>query len=125
MGDRGNIVVRSSQNNTDDVWFYTHWSGSEIGEVVQRALAKKWRWGDTSYLARIIFDELTDGNHGDESGFGISTQIQDNSHPILVVDDDKQRVFTVPANMLVSGRIPSDYDPIAPQSYEQFISQME
>jgi hypothetical protein len=122
MGDRGNIVIRSSQNNRDDVWFYTHWSGSEIGQTVAQALAKKWRWGDSTYLARIIFDELTSGSHGEETGFGISTCLQDNEHPIIVVDDEKQWVFLIHEKQLVDGRIPNDFKPLKPKSYEDFVA---
>ena len=49
MGERGNIVVRALQDWRDDLWFYTHWSGSDIEGTVQRALAKQWRWGDIPY----------------------------------------------------------------------------
>lgn len=106
MGDRGNIVVRQGETNIDDVWFYTHWRGFQIGEIVQRALAKKWRWDDPSYLARIIFDELTRGQHGEETSFGISTTLQDNEYPILVVDCPHQCVWTIEERQLRDGRIP-------------------
>lgn len=111
MGDRGNIVIRASQNRIDDVWFYTHWSGYRIEKVAQDALAKKWRWGDTSYLARIVFDELTKDDQGSETGFGISTHIQDNERSIVVVDDDKQRVFLISEKELKEHRIPENYEP--------------
>lgn len=120
MGDRGNIVVRSSQSNRDDVWFYTHWSGSEVKEIAARALGKRWRWDDASYLARIVFDELTAGSVGEETGFGISSSIGDNEHPIVVIDADKQRVFTVPQKELSDGRIPDNYEPSGPETYWTF-----
>lgn len=121
MGDRGNIVIRSSQNSIDDVWFYTHWSGSDIEQTARKALSKKWRWGDSSYLARIVFDELTAGQQGEETGFGISTKLQDNEHPILIIDDDKQQVYIISEAKLIEGRIPEDYKPPFTSSYEQFI----
>lgn len=123
MGDRGNIVVRSSQDNRDDVWFYGHWSGYKIENTVQKALAKKWRWGDTSYLARIVFDQFTAGKHGEETGFGISTCLQDNEYPVIVVDDDKQRVFLIEEKQLDNGRIPEHFEPSKDRiwSYGQFI----
>lgn len=89
MGDRGNIRLVSSDG---EVWFYSHWSGSDLPHIVQRALARRQRWGDDPYLNRIIFCELVKGHEADETGFGISTAVCDNSHPIVVVDHVKQRV---------------------------------
>lgn len=111
MGDRGNIVIRQDGTNANDVWFYTHWSGSEIGETVKAALARKLRWEDPSYLARIVFDELTKGRQGDETGFGISCQLQDNEHPIVVVDVPKQCVWIIEEKLLKGRRIPDDFKP--------------
>ncbi len=95
MGDRGNIVCRFSTGNPkSDVYFYTHWRGSSIGSVVRDALAKKARWDDPAYLARMIFDGLT-GCDGGETGFGISLSAHDNEHNIVVVDMERQRVYCV------------------------------
>lgn len=94
MGDRANIVVHTGDDGKD-VWLYTHWSGYRVPETLRQALAKGWRWTDPSYLARIIFDQLTTGQHGEETGYGISTGMCDNEHPILrvvVTDDCKGRV---------------------------------
>ena len=91
MGDRANIVIKEDTSG-GEVWLYTHWRGSEYEEILRRALAKRWRWSDPSYLARIIFAEMTRGSEQDETGFGISTVMGDNSHPILVVDCKKQEV---------------------------------
>lgn len=121
MGDRGNIVVRASQSNRDDVWFYGHWSGYHLEHTVQAALAKGWRHGDTAYLARIIFDEFTKDSHGEETGFGISTRLQDNEYPVVVVDDDKQRVFIIEESALSDGRIPEGYEPKKSWTYSDYI----
>lgn len=92
MGDRGNIVVQETEGKR--VYLYTHWKGSQIGGVVAKALAKKKRWDDAPYLARIIFCELIDveGDIKGEAGYGISAGICDNEYPILVVDVEKQVV---------------------------------
>lgn len=94
MGDRGNIVIRYDlgDGKKSDVYFYTHWSGTEIGQVVQKALAKRERWDDDSYLARIIFDGLVGKDTG-TTGFGISPTITDNEHDLLVVDTGGKRVL--------------------------------
>jgi hypothetical protein len=94
MGDRGNIVLRYSSNKKPiDIYLYTHWNGSDIGAIVQRALAKQWRWTDGAYLARIIFDELIAESHGKETGYGIAPWPCDNEHDFIVVDFDKQKVI--------------------------------
>jgi hypothetical protein len=122
MGDRGNIVVRSSQSNRDDVWFYGHWSGYRIQETVHAALTRgKGRWGDSSYLARIVFDEFTKDHHGEETGFGISASLGDNEYPIIVIDDEKRRVFLIEEKELSDYRIPDGYEPRASWTYEEFI----
>lgn len=51
MVDRGQVKISG-------VYLYTHWDATELIENVQRALAKRWRWHDHEYLARIIFDEM-------------------------------------------------------------------
>ncbi len=72
MGDRGQVHIKD-EGNGKGVWLYTHWGASDLVEVVQAALAKKWRWNDPDYLARIIFDEMIGANQGDETGFGIAS----------------------------------------------------
>ena len=55
-------------------------------------LKRNQRWDDEPYLTRIIFSEMIKDNIEDETGYGISTYICDNSYPILVVDTEKQEV---------------------------------
>ena len=93
MGDRGNIAIQQpSDGATARVYLYSHWGGSELPSVLQTALARKVRWDDPAYLARIIFDAMTEGEQGEETGYGISTFISDNEHPILVVDCGTQTI---------------------------------
>lgn len=95
MGDRGNIKVIQ---NPYPVYLYTHWSGSDVQDVAREALSKRWRWDDPAYLTRIIFDELTKGDHGQETGYGISTRVQDNEHPIIVINPSEQMVYLEDCN---------------------------
>jgi hypothetical protein len=88
MGDRGNIAIQNGTKKSR-VYLYTHWNGSNIQAIARRALAKKWRWSDEAYLTRIVFCELVKGFEDDETGYGISTSICDNAHPILVLDAGK------------------------------------
>jgi hypothetical protein len=90
MGDRGNIVVRG---HGSEVFLYTHWHGYDVPELARRALAKRWRWNDPQYLTRIVFDTMTEGQSGEETGFGITSVLCDNGHPLFIVDCDKQQVF--------------------------------
>lgn len=91
MGDRGNVAILDHRGQA--VVLYTHWGGHKLPAIVKHALAKKARWDDPSYLARIIFDEMTDGQHGDETGFGIrANALDDNEYPVLVIDTAAQRI---------------------------------
>jgi hypothetical protein len=91
MGDRANVRMKY---DTDDqpIYLYTHWTGTELPATVQRALKRKLRWNDGAYLARIIFDEMTRGVQGQETGFGIAPFVCDNEHPVIEVDVALQRV---------------------------------
>lgn len=114
MGDRGNIVI---QSGAERVFLYTHLEGSEIRQTLARALARKERWGDPSYLARIIFCEMVKGDEAGETGFGIWTHAPDNEHEILVVDTDKRMVFTyAKRNVKLEGK------PIIEHTFEEFVS---
>ena len=91
MGDRGNVKVVDSFDG-GAVFLYSHWGGTELPKVVQTVLSRKARWDDAPYLARMIFCEMVKGQEADETGFGISTGICDNEHPIVVVDCKAQEV---------------------------------
>ena len=88
MGDRGNIAMVFDKERTQQVWIYSHWGGSDLPELLKVGLsAGKSRWGDDSYLARIILCNVIPANQlAETTGFGISCTMQDNEHPILVVD---------------------------------------
>lgn len=94
MGDRANCIVL--QNSYDQehpaVWLYTHWGGEELLANVQKAMQRRERWDDDSYLTRIIFDTMTVGQQGDGTGYGITTAETDNGHDFVVVDPNKGEV---------------------------------
>lgn len=92
MGDRGNVCV-SGTDTEGTVFLYTHWSGTELPEVVARALAYGQRWDDTSYLTRIIFEELTKDADSMFTGFGISSREGDWNHPTIWVCTERQTVY--------------------------------
>lgn len=90
MGDRGNIKVGK-------VYLYTHWYGSNLKEMLVNALKRgRDRWTDEAYLTRIIFCEMIKDEVLEDTGYGISTEIQDNEHEILEVDCKKLTVNGIP-----------------------------
>jgi hypothetical protein len=89
MGDRGNIVIE--RNGTPVLFLYTHWSGSDLPNVVAAALEKgRSRWGDDPYLNRVLFQEMLSGDNG-VTGFGIDTRMGDGGTEVYI-DHDKQSV---------------------------------
>jgi hypothetical protein len=99
MGDRANIVIREDWPEdlgpSEAVFLYGHWSGEGLPERLRQALAKRWRWDDLSYLARICFEQMIGEQVGTETSFGISTRLTDNEYPLLVLRG--QRVYVLAA----------------------------
>ncbi len=91
MGDRSNIVVK--QPDGTSVWLYGHWMGEDSINIVHDVLARKQRWTDHSYLTRMLFEKMIAGNLDGETGFGISTTMQDNEYPIIILDPSSQTVW--------------------------------
>jgi hypothetical protein len=107
VGDRGNIVLNQESDTADAagikpqrIFLYAHWDGYRLPRTLQEALIKasdegsqypQSRWGDESYLGRIIFQQMINDADG-ITGYGISTYQGDGEHPLLVVDSDKQTV---------------------------------
>ena len=90
MGDRGNICME--QEDGAKIYFYGHWAGDGLFEVLKSALKKgESRWDDEMYMARIVFCEMVKDDDG-ISGYGIATYVGDNQHPVFVVNSSKQTV---------------------------------
>jgi len=94
MGDRSNVVVVDESGGA--VWFYSHWRGKSAFLRAQEAIAKRWRWGDASYLARIVYDAIVVGEEGSESGFGISTAPTSSEYPVLAIFLGPKKVAAYP-----------------------------
>jgi len=95
MGDRGNIVCLYGDDEKTEIWFYTHWMGSALPQILARALDRgRERWEDPSYLARIIFSQMLmdSGQLEDLTGFGIGPSMCDENNPPLWVDLEKKTV---------------------------------
>ena len=91
MGDRSNIVVVQPDNSR--IWLYGHWMGEDNYRVVGDVLSRRVRWDDAPYLARMLFDTMTDDAYDKETGFGISTYMCDNEHFIVVLRPDQTVVL--------------------------------
>ena len=71
MGDRANIGIRGSDNNT--IFLYLHWGGMDRHETVAKALAHAMvRDGDESYFTRIFISRVIDTDWDKETGVGFS-----------------------------------------------------
>lgn len=97
MGDRANVAVIQSAG---PVFLYTHWAGSALPGVVQRALAREQRWDDEQYLTRIIFSEMVGDDIAGETGYGIGTSMGDGEDCIIAVDPSTQQVYFAHGNKL-------------------------
>jgi len=92
MGDRANIVVKSSN---EQVCLYTHWNGSNVSETLKDALIRgKDRWDDFQYLTRIIFCEMIRDDWQSTTGFGITQNIYDGDDNVIYVDVDQSIITT-------------------------------
>lgn len=93
--DRANIKIKIN-NQGSSIWIYTHWHGSELPHLLQDALAKaRPRWNDASYATRILVDQITKDGRDQETGWGLSLEIQDNERNILEVDLMHQQVLVL------------------------------
>ena len=109
MGDRANIVIRSDWpedlGEKEAVFLHSHWGGHELPETLRLGLLRakgeegNWsrdnRWGDETYLARLVFQEMI-GDNDENTGYGISTRLTDHEYDLLVLFE--QRVFVLSVN---------------------------
>ena len=96
MGDRGNVRIVSAIEDATDVYFYTHWYGSDLQTIVAAAIASpqgQKRWDDESYLNRIIFEEMLKYASDKETGFGIASYEIDSGS--LVIVNHKNKTMTL------------------------------
>jgi hypothetical protein len=92
MGDRANVRIVDEYDENKEVYLYTHWDGDKLPCVVQKALLRKQRWDDGSYLARIIFCEMVKDDMDGETGYGISPERISDNHQLITVWPDKQLI---------------------------------
>lgn len=98
MGERGNIViVQGADEGKTPIYFYTHWKGYKLPEIVRSAFKKaisERRLDDSAYLNRIVFCELVgEKDFNATTSYGISQYICDNNYNLLVIDHDVEKVY--------------------------------
>ena len=97
MGDRANVYVIDSEDAGNGIYLYTHWSGYKWPEALRQALDfGRGRWGDESYLTRIVISPMFSDLVNSETGGGVRTRMCDNSYPILVLDHSTRTVAFAP-----------------------------
>lgn len=79
------------------IYLYSHWKGGEEDEGqliddLRRALRRKQRWNDESYLARIIISEVIKDDIEGETGYGIAPYVGEEEFKTIEVDFEKQTV---------------------------------
>ncbi len=89
MGDRGQVLIKDV-----GVYLYTHWGATGLIKKVHEAVAKKWRWKDPEYLARIIFDCMKGNDTDSETGHGIGTEKHKDIWRLITLDC-KSQIVTV------------------------------
>jgi len=71
MGDRANVGIRTSNNNT--IFLYLHWGGMDRHEILAKAISHAMvRDGDESYFTRILISRVIDTDWDKETNVGMS-----------------------------------------------------
>jgi hypothetical protein len=87
MGARAQVKIQDT-----GVFLYTHWGAEEITEDVRTVIRRGKRLNDPEYLARIIFDQMTLGQQGQDIGAGIGTQEAGDIEVLVTVDTERKLV---------------------------------
>jgi hypothetical protein len=105
MGMRRNIAL--DYGGEGKIYLYTHWGAEGLEDVLRDALIRgRSRWADPSYLARIIFSEMTQHEVLDTTGYGIAPYVMDDEFPTIEVDLGKRTVNGVPFDEFVAPGTP-------------------
>lgn len=107
MGDRANVLVKY---NGEQVCLYTHWSGSDLPEILRNALVKgSDRIEDFQYITRIIFQAMI-GDDKSNTGFGISQNIHDGDRAVIIFDVESQNITIKEKEFSVIEFVESDFE---------------
>ena len=84
MGARAQVLIKET-----GVYLYTHWGSESIRDDVLESLNSVRglnRANDPEYLARIIFEDLIKHDLGEETGYGIGTEMHTDLDTLIVVE---------------------------------------
>jgi hypothetical protein len=96
VGDRANIVNITGPEPTDTVVLYVHWAGSLLPDIATKGIDVAGpRWGDASYALRMALTQWI-GKMTGSTGAGVSSDLGDNEHDLIVIDWSESRVAVVP-----------------------------
>lgn len=91
MGDRATLKITFPQYGS--MYLYTHWGGSQMPLRLQEALTfGRPRWGDDSYLTRIVVSRIIGDQWNSETGHGLTLFPTDSEYPNLELDLDAETV---------------------------------
>ena len=97
MGDRAMARLKTKDGS---LYFYTHWCGAELPQMVQRAMdTAEVRKGDDAYALRIVVDELIHASGARDCEVGAGLMLKPNAEdaynrdkPSVVADLTKWKV---------------------------------
>lgn len=122
MGDRATVGLIPYQPQTVDrdnpvvLYLYSHWHGSDVPQrVAQGIWDGRPRWGESSYMVRILFGAVLGDDLHTIDGFGVGLVPfgvpADAGRPLLLVDLRSNRVGFVPWDQSPGmARLPYDFD---------------
>jgi hypothetical protein len=87
MGARAQVKIEDT-----GVFLYTHWGSRDIVEDVRTVIRRGKRLSDPEYLARIVFDQMTLGRQGQDTGAGIGASQHGDIDVLVTIDTTKRTV---------------------------------
>ena len=105
MGARINFVFKDGKDKPAVV-LYSHWGQDEWQRDLAMALDHaRPRWGDESYLTRMVISYLIQDSVLDETGFGIYA-INDTSSDL----GDQKIIIDIVQETVIDGNVKADWD---------------
>lgn len=103
MGMRRNISLQYEGRTEPSIYLYTHWGADGLEQTLAQSIERgKGRWGDSSYLARVIASDMFKDAGDDITGYGLAPYVMDDEYPTLHVDLGKLTVNNVPFEAFIA-----------------------